>query len=91
MSLPTPVLSCDDVVMVQDYSYQSARVIWKNWSRDPIKAAVLRAILSHQSRLENDNDRVDNDYFSKVMSVALGQNRVCSFHSVLLEVDESQY
>ena len=46
MFLPKPVLSNDDIVVVQDGPHQSASLIWNAWSKDPIKAAVIRAILA---------------------------------------------
>jgi len=84
MSLPNPILSRDDIVTVQDTSYESAYLIWKTWGEDPIKAAVLRAILSCQS---------GSHYIclDQVVSVALGQNMVCFLHSFSLEVEEVHY
>jgi hypothetical protein len=69
MSLPEPVLSYDDV-MIFNSLYHSAGVIWNTWSKDPIKAAVLQAILSCQNRLHYSD-------ISGFMSVALGQHKVC--------------
>jgi len=69
MSLPKPVLSYDDIVVVQNLS--TTRLIWNTWSEDPIKAAVLRAILNYLIGLEW-SDFVWN------IAVALGQNTVCS-------------
>ena len=83
MSLPTPVLSDGDIVEVQSSSYESARLIWNTWSQDPIKAAVLQAILSCQARLFPY--RGD---FRAVISMALGQDRVCSLHYSSLEVEK---
>ncbi len=77
MTLPKPTLSYDDIVEVQNSSHQSAILIWNTWSEDPIKATVLRAILSCQIKLPYY-------YFGWDMAVALGQNRVCSLHSFSL-------
>ena len=76
MALPTPVLSDGDIVKVEGMSYETASLIWNTWSQDPIKAAVLQAILPCQST-------VIYDYvygFSSIFSVALGQNRVCPLY-----------
>ena len=76
MSLPEPVLPKDDIVMVQDGSHQSASLIWSAWSKDPIKAAVLRAVLA--CKLSGTKWS-----FGWYMALALGENGVCfvrSFH-----------
>ena len=74
MSLPKPVLPEDSIVLAENMSYRSASLIWRTWSEDPIKAAVLRAILSSQTYA----------YFLEHMAVALGQNKVCpSFHFIV--------
>ena len=51
MALPTPVLSDSDIVEVQGTPFTTAKLFWNAWSQDPIKDAVLRAILSRQSRI----------------------------------------
>ena len=71
MALPTPVLSDDDIVEVQSSSDESARLIWNTWSQDPIKAGVLRSILSCQVDI-----RYFFEDFRHIFSWALGQNRV---------------
>jgi hypothetical protein len=76
MSLPNPLLSDGDIVLVQDKSYQFASLIWDIWSEDPLKAAIIRAILGCQSNMSFHR-------FSRIISVALGQYRVrflISFH-----------
>ena len=76
MALPTPVLSDGDIVKVADRSYKSASLIWNTWSQDPIKAAVLQAIL-----LSLPSVIYDSAYsFRSIFSVALGQNRVCPLY-----------
>ena len=75
MALPTPVLSDGDIVEVQSSSYESARLIWNTWNQDPTKAVLLRAIVSCQSYL-----RYNPANFRRILSVALGQSRVCSLH-----------
>ena len=67
MSLPKPVLSNSDLVMCWDGSWESAR---NSWRQDPIKSAVLRAVLSCESILFNTQ-------FGSDMAVALSQNFVC--------------
>ena len=74
MSLPKPLLSTDDIVVVQNGSHQSAILIWNAWSEDPIKAAVIQAILACMvagSKLT----------FSWDMAPTLCQSRVCFIHS----------
>ena len=83
MSLPKPVLSNDDIVGIQDTEYQSSREIWNTWSKDPIKAAVLRAIVSCGISLYT--------YFGQDISLALTQNTVCFLHSFSLGVEEVHY
>lgn len=79
MSLPEPVLSNGDLVLCRDGSYESASLIWNSWSQDPIKTAVLRAVLSCESILFNTQ-------FGSDMAVALSQNFVCLLHSLELEL-----
>ena len=76
MSLPKPILTDNDIVVVKDGSYLSASLIWKAWSEDPIKVAVIQAVLSCMVCAQKE-------YFSWDMASALRQNRVCcapSFH-----------
>ena len=76
MALPTPVLSDDNIVEIEDFhSIESARLIWNNWNQDPIKAAVLQALLLCVSARPYS-------YFYWCASVSLGQNRVCSLHAL---------
>jgi len=77
MALPEPVLSSADIAGIQSISYESASLIWTTWSQDPIKAAVLRAILSCHDRLHGHSRA-----FCWIISVALGQNVVCCLHSI---------
>ena len=86
MALPTPVLSDGDIVEVQGSSDESARLIWNTWSQDPIKAAVLQAIL-----LCLPNVIYDSFFGFSVFSVALGQNRVCPLYYSLLKGEEVYY
>jgi hypothetical protein len=86
MTIPEPVLSDGDIVEDQSSSVQSSRPIWKTWSQEPIKAAVLYAILSKTSELINSSRD-----FRGFISMALGQNRVCFLHYSLLEVEDVQY
>ena len=82
MALPTPVLSDGDIVEPQGTSFGSAWLIWSTWGQDPIKTAVIQAILSCQPSLPYRRE------FLKVISMALGQNRVCSLHYSSLGVQE---
>ena len=74
MYLPKPVLSNDDIVVVQGGSHQSASLIWEAWSEDPIKAAVIRAILACM-------DSGSGRSFGFAMAAALHQTWVCFVHS----------
>ena len=71
MSLPKPVLPDDSIVLVQNSRLPSASLIWRTWSEDPIRAAVLRAVLSLRTSL-------NHIYFSGYMATVLGQGEVCS-------------
>ena len=82
MSLPKPVLSNSDLVSCRDGSYESATLIWNTWSRDPIKAAVLRVVLACES---------SNYQFGVDMTVALSQTFVGFLHSFSLEAEELHY
>ena len=83
MALPTPVLSDGDIVEVQSSSAESARLIRNTWSQDPIKAAVLEAIIPWVA-LHSRNYR-------RTLSVALGQHKVCPLHHSLLKEEGVHY
>ena len=86
MALPTPVLSDGDIVEIEGpYSYESARLIWNNWSQDPIKAAVLQAMLSCFIIRYYSYD------FRWAVSMGLGQNKVYPLHCSLLKGEEVHY
>ena len=90
MALPTPVLSNGNIVEIEDFhSIESARLIWNNWNQDPIKAAVLQAMLSRLSRRYYPYDV--RQAFSRVFSTGLGQNRVCPLHCSSLKGEEVHY
>jgi hypothetical protein len=58
---------------------------WETWSKDPIKAAALWAILSFQCRL-------DTQLFNLDIAPALAQTDLVRFlHSDLLQVEEVHY
>ena len=57
--------------MVMQGLPNSRSLIWETWSKDPIKAAVLRALFSCQVRLGGD------DFFGLRVADALNQRRVC--------------
>jgi hypothetical protein len=74
-TLPKPLVSDDDIAMSL---YSSLTITWETWSKDPIKAAALRAIFSCLHRLE-----------IQPLAPALAQNvRVRFLHSYLLQVVE---
>jgi hypothetical protein len=84
MSLPKPVLSTDDILITWDHSYHSASYIWDTWSKDPIKEAVLRAILSRETWLYNF-------FFEMTRPMALSHDVVCFIYSSSLEAGEVHY
>ena len=86
MALPTPLLSDSNIVEVEGfYSYKYAWRTWNNWSQDPIKAAVLQAMLSCFSAT------CCSYKFLWAVSTGLGQNRVCPLHCSLLKGEEVHY
>ena len=85
MALPTPVLSDADIVEVDGRSYTSASLIWNTWSQDPVKAAVLQAILSCPSAGYYYYD------FRWAVSIGLGQSMVCPVHYSLFKGEEVHY
>ena len=81
-----PVLSDSDIVEVQSTPFTSAKLFWNAWSQDPIKDAILRAILSRQSRIVWYPGT-----FCRTVSVALGHNRVRPLHYSLLKEEGVHY
>ena len=79
-ALPKPVLSDDGSEMILKGRYDPPSLTWNVWNKDPIKAAVLRAIFACQVRLE------DVQHFNSDMTAVLTQNYVCSLHSYLSQV-----
>ena len=75
-ALPKPVLSSDDV-MVSPQIYVNPRQTWNTWSQDPVKGAILRAILACHVRLGR------SILFGGQMGNALAQRRVVSRVSVI--------
>jgi hypothetical protein len=77
-ALPKPVLSDDDIAKASDASHDSLSMTWETWSKDPTKAAALRAILSCQRRL-------GFQHFNYDVAPALAQtDLVCFLHSYSL-------
>jgi len=60
-------------------------MMWYAWRESPIKAVVLRAVLSCQVRLSRGR------FFCYEIASALAQHLVCLFHSYLLQVEEVHY
>jgi len=84
-ALPNPVLSNDDIALALKEPRDPLSLIWDTWSKDPIKATVLRALFSCQVRLGG------NYFLGYQVADALGQYRVCSLCSFLLQVEEVHY
>jgi len=68
---PEPILSHGDIAMALKGLYNGPNMIWSTWSKDPIKAGVIRAIVTCQVRL----GRVR--LFDWDMADALAQKSVC--------------
>ena len=85
MVLPEPVLSDNDVQVVEEVNYNISSQIWNAWTMDPNQTAVLRAVASCQARLTR------GDYFDDDIVDALAQKSVCFLHSFSLEVEEVYY
>ena len=81
------MLSDGDIVEVWGSSDESARLIWNTWSQDPIKAAVLQAMLLCLSNVSH----YTFINFGNLFSVALGQYRVCPLYYSLLKAEEVYY
>ena len=60
MALPEPVWSNDDIDVARKVDRDPSSLAWKTWNNDPIKIAVLRAIVSCQVRIGRDRDRGGN-------------------------------
>lgn len=83
-TLPKPVLSSDDVTLAGSPSPMS--LVWSTWSKDPIKATILRAMLARQVRL-----RHSVSFGSHIVDALAQQSKVCSLHSYSLELEEAHY
>jgi len=81
-ALPKPVLSDDDIAMALKRPHNPPNLIWDTWSKDPIKAAVLRALFSCEVRFGRDAS------FGRDIAGALTQRWVCLRHLYLLRVEE---
>ena len=83
MVLPVPVWSDNDIKLASEAILRNpSSLIWKTWSKEPTKFAVLLAMASCQTRLAPDAN------FGWNMTGALAQKYVCFLHSYLLEVEE---
>ena len=74
MSLPRPVFTDNDIAMIWNIPTNPISLRWNVLSKDPIKLAVFRAILSCKVGL-------NIALFDRDMSIALTQNGVCFIHS----------
>lgn len=83
-TLPKPVLSSFDVTQAEYVSQASLN--WNTWSKDPIKATILYAILACQARLRH------SVWFGLHIADALAQKKTVRFlHSYSLELEEAHY
>ena len=85
MALPEPLWSNDDIDVAEEVDRDPSSLAWKTWNNDPIKIAVLRAIVSRQGRVGHAN-------FGSDMAKALAQQYwVCFLHFYSSEVEEVHY
>ena len=84
MFLPEPVLSYDDIMVTKERKSNPSSLISTTWSKDPTKLAILRALGSCYTKLDNGRG-----YFTVSMVDALTQgSTVCFLHSCSMEVEE---
>ncbi len=81
MALPKPVWSNDDLDVAREVVRNPSSLIWKTWSKNPTKLAVLRAVVSCQVRL----GRIE--FFGWQIANTLAQHVVCFLHFYSLEVE----
>jgi len=60
-------------------------LIWDTWSKDPIKGAILGAVISCQARLGRAG------FVGWNIADALIQTLVCFHHAYLLDLEEVHY
>ena len=87
MALPEPIWSEDDIIVAGEVTRNPSSLMWKTWSKDSTKLAVLRAMVSCHDRLDPD----DYFIFGSDMVQALSQKQVCLLHSYSLAVEEMYY
>ena len=85
MALPKPVWTDHDIDVAWEVVRNPSSTIWSTWNEDPTKITVLRAIVSCRVRLAQPV------WFGFNMVRALAQQRVRSFLSYSLEVEEEPY
>ena len=85
MVLPEPVLSADDIKVIEEEIRNPSNPISNTWSKDPTKLTVLRAMASCLARLNHDK------FFDTDITWALAQGPVCFLHLYSLEVEEVHY
>ena len=83
MVLPEPVLSDDDIKVVEEKYGNPSGLISNTWSADLTKLAVLWAIDSRQARF--------GAAFGESIASALIQKPVCFLHSYSLEVEQAPH
>jgi hypothetical protein len=79
-ALPEPILSNDDVEVAWNRAHKPPILTWNEWSKDPIKKAIIEAIFSafgHTPSLDKD------------IVHALTQSNVSFIHSYSLAVEEA--
>ena len=74
MALPKPVWTDRDTAVANEVIRNPSSLIWKTWNEDPIKVAILRAVVSCQVRV----GRVGS--FGWDMVRAMARTQVCSLH-----------
>ena len=84
LALPKPVWSDDDIRVAAKVVRNPSSPIWKTWTKDPTKFAIIRAIVSCGARPDTRN-------FDWDMVWALTRKQVCFLHSYSLKVEEVHY
>ena len=82
MVLPEPVLSADDVNVIEEKLRNPSSLISNTWIKDTTKLTVLRVMASCLARLDCDS------VFNTDITYALAQKSVCFLHLYSLEVEE---
>ena len=84
MVLPEPVLSADDIKVIEEEIHNPSSLISNTWNKDPTKLTVLRAMASCSAQLNSGR------WFGRNIAYALAQGPVRFLHFYSLKVEEVQ-